>query len=56
MAFMENSNIMLAVFTMFLVLYEWNAAKFNEIETVKKQHVFKKKKWQHARIGEREYE
>lgn len=56
MAFMENSNIMLAVFTMFLVLYEWNAAKFNEIETVKKQHVFKKKKMLYRKVKEKVYE
>ena len=30
MAFMENTELMILIFSMFLILYEWNSAEFND--------------------------
>ena len=55
-AFMENSNIMIIIFSMFLILYELNSAEFNDEIQKTKRESFKFGKLANLKIGEGEYE
>lgn len=56
MAFMEDTTIMIVIFSMFLILYELNSAEFNDEMQKNKKQVFKIKKLAKLKVGEGEYE
>lgn len=56
MAFMENSNIMIIIFSMFLILYELNSAEFNDEIQKTKRKKLKIEKLPNLQIGVEEYE
>lgn len=56
MAFMENTTIMMVIFSMFLILYELNSVAFNDEMRQEQVHSFKIKKLSNLRNREEEYE
>lgn len=56
MTFMENSNIMIIIFSMFLILYELNSAEFNDEIQKTKRKKLKIEKLPNLQIGVEEYE
>lgn len=56
MAFMENTSLMMIIFSMFLILYELNSAEFNDEMQKTKKQVLKTKKLVNLKAGVQEYE
>ena len=56
MAFMENTSLMMIIFSMFVILYELNSAEFNDEMQKTKKQVLKVKKLANLKVGVQEYE